>query len=197
MPESMSYGSFPSEKQPQAYADIVPELPSQHYISSARRILAVALTSGVFLILGIGYIVNSAVLTTSSVPRIHDSRNKLISSTPQLASAPIQVHVALADLERSGDGGSAVPTKLGITISWASATQTQTSTVRFGPDAANLVQIVEAETKSEQYHFCQYASPWFHHVVIPSTQLEPSTTYYCKLHLDSDWCRCFQWLGSC
>lgn len=192
MPESMSYGSFFSEKQPQAYADIVPELPRQHHISSTRRMLAVVLAFGIFLILGIGYTANSVVLTTSSVPLIHSSRNELISSTPQLASAPIQVHVALADLERSEDGRSAISTKLGITISWASAIQTQTSTVRFGPDAANLVHIVQAETKSEQYHFCQYASPWFHHVVIPSTQLEPLTIYYCKLHSDSDWCRCFQ-----
>ncbi|GAB9469910.1 hypothetical protein Gpo141_00007172, partial [Globisporangium polare] len=174
----MSYGSFPGEKQPQTHAELVTELPRHRHVSSTRRMLAVVLASGISLILGIGYIASSVVVTTSSVPLLVGNSNSVAASTPQLASAPIQVHVALADVERLQTAGSAGHTKLGITVSWASATQTQTSTVRFGLDAANLGSIAQAETKSEQYQFCQYASPWFHHVVIPSCQLEPSTTYY-------------------
>lgn len=188
MPEPTTYGSFSDQRPSQTYAVIEPESPGHQHVASTRRMLAIVLTAGVSLILGIGYIANSVVLTSSSPHFLGTSSNNVGPSTSQLASAPTQVHVALADQERTQEAGSAIPARLGITISWASAIQTQTSSVRFGLDALSLLSIVQAETKSEQYLFCQYTSPWFHHVVIASSQLEPSTTYYCKLHI-GDWSR--------
>ncbi|TMW56384.1 hypothetical protein Poli38472_006394 [Pythium oligandrum] len=86
---------------------------------------------------------------------------------------PTQVHVSLYDKT-----WSPAEKNVGIAVSWATGTPTQRSMVRFGRSATELPKMVEATSPCEQYEFCDYTSPWFHHVVIPGDLLEPNTTYY-------------------
>jgi hypothetical protein len=97
---------------------------------------------------------------------------------------PSQIHIALADAHRNGGLN---PTnemqRVGMTISWATAMKTKTSVVKFGQNPANLTREVRAEIPCEQYEFCEYTSPWFHHVTIDGDLLVSGTTFYCELHV--------------
>uniref|UniRef100_K3WGB9 Purple acid phosphatase n=1 Tax=Globisporangium ultimum (strain ATCC 200006 / CBS 805.95 / DAOM BR144) TaxID=431595 RepID=K3WGB9_GLOUD len=92
---------------------------------------------------------------------------------------PSQIHIALADAHRNGGLN---PTnemqRVGMTISWATAMKTKTSVVKFGQNPANLTREVRAEIPCEQYEFCEYTSPWFHHVTIDGDLLVSGTTFY-------------------
>lgn len=98
---------------------------------------------------------------------------------------PTQIHIALADrtlesLVKKDGGNSEQLKRVGMTVSWATATRTKSSAVRFAQNAANLSMEARADVPCEQYDFCKYTSPWFHHVVIDGDKLLSGTTYYCK-----------------
>ncbi|KAF4320107.1 hypothetical protein BBO99_00002441 [Phytophthora kernoviae] len=69
-------------------------------------------------------------------------------------------------------------THIGVTISWATDKKTMSSTVRYGLSKDDLSDVHQADEAPEQYDFCSYTSPWFHHVTIPGDKLLPDTTYY-------------------
>lgn len=151
-----------------------------HVARTTRRALVVTLIGGALLILAAGNTA-STVLTHRNSPLIYamNSNSKVPGAGIQPSTAlspPTQVHVAFAKLERIG---TKTEQSLGVTVSWATKVQTSTSSVRFGVSPTNLSSIVHAGVPSEQYQFCAYTSPWFHHVEIPSSALEPSSTYYC------------------
>ncbi|GLD93864.1 hypothetical protein PINS_up002469 [Pythium insidiosum] len=87
---------------------------------------------------------------------------------------PTQVHIALYDESRTAQRGM----RNGMTISWATAAPTTTSVVRFGVSATDISSTASSTAPSARYTFCDYNSPWFHHVVIPGDQLQPDTTYF-------------------
>lgn len=95
---------------------------------------------------------------------------------------PSQIHIALADNPlddaRLSHARSSLQ-RVGMTVSWATAARTKTSVVRISQNPANFSLEVHAATPCEQYDFCSYTSPWFHHVVIDSAQLLAGTMYYC------------------
>lgn len=149
---------------------------------STRRALAIGLLSGAFLLFLAGYLATSTVVANWNSPldnTISSDAKTADIVTPQPAtpsavlSLPTQVHVALADLKRTSGSSP------GVTVSWATTFKTSTSRVRFGSTPADLTRVVRGDIPSEQYQFCAYTSPWFHHVEIPSSVLKPSTTYYC------------------
>lgn len=95
---------------------------------------------------------------------------------------PTQIHIALADrtLESANEHGDGDLKRVGMTVSWATAMRTKSSIVRFAQNAANLSMEAHANVPCEQYDFCHYSSPWFHHVVIDGDKLLSDTTYYCE-----------------
>lgn len=106
----------------------------------------------------------------------------LQTTSLSLAPAPpAQIRVALLDDTRdAADGGER---RLGIAVSWATASRTRASTVRYGPTRAELALTASAERECAQYYFCDYVSPWLHHVELPAESLLPDTLYYCALQL--------------
>ncbi|DAZ94796.1 TPA: hypothetical protein N0F65_002409 [Lagenidium giganteum] len=87
-------------------------------------------------------------------------------------AAPTQIHVAVFD---SDTGSQRVPG--GVTISWATAVATPSSSVRFGLSSTALTHTQKSARACQQYEFCTYHSPFLHHVTIQEG-LVPSTTYY-------------------
>ena len=100
---------------------------------------------------------------------------------------PSQLHVAFASEVNVQTRAATVPTsastgqetRLGMTVSWATTHETLTSRVRFGRSRDDLSMVQQADGRGEQYDFCSYTSPYFHHATIPGDRLEPATTYYC------------------
>lgn len=110
-----------------------------------------------------------------------------LSSATSLSTAeivppgqPREIHIALYDVSSSFNVSSEVNPAVGVTISWATANSTRTSTVRFGTDATKLTSVTQAQLPCVQYDFCSYTSPCIHHVTLEGLTLLPRTTYYCK-----------------
>jgi hypothetical protein len=92
---------------------------------------------------------------------------------------PSQVHVALFDdtsVAAAADGGRP---RAGMAVSWATSAKTRSSTVRYGQAREALELSASADAPCARYAFCDYVSPWFHHVVLPADSLLPDTLYYC------------------
>lgn len=188
MPATKNYGSIPTpDRRAVTYSIDASELEGQAFSRtnvqhSTRRMLVTVLLTGTLVLLAAGYLASSSassLLSSTSNHAADAPSDQLPASAPGGSAPPVQVHVALADLERLTSSTS--QQRLGITVSWATSAQTRTSSVRFGSRPSNLTTTVLAPTLSKQYQFCEYTSPWFHHVVVPASQLEPSSTYYCTL----------------
>ncbi|KAI9914371.1 hypothetical protein PsorP6_008374 [Peronosclerospora sorghi] len=107
-----------------------------------------------------------------------------LSYSPTFA-LPTQIHVALAgevavptDKAKQTSTISKVESRLGMVISWATEVKTATSSVRYGLLKDNLTMVQRAQKPCEQYEFCSYMSPWFHHVTISGDELIPEMTYF-------------------
>ncbi|KAJ0408015.1 hypothetical protein P43SY_000219 [Pythium insidiosum] len=113
---------------------------------------------------------NDVATALGPSPRLRDE----VASLDAALTQPTQIHIALYDETWAPQGGG----RNGMTISWATAVPTKQSMVRFGVNATDLSRIVATAASSARYKFCDYDSPWFHHVVIPRDQLQPDTTYF-------------------
>uniref|UniRef100_A0AAV1T108 Purple acid phosphatase n=1 Tax=Peronospora matthiolae TaxID=2874970 RepID=A0AAV1T108_9STRA len=142
--------------------------------------VSVLLLVSVVLTLSNGNALNSLVYDTRVT-----SFTEFLSSSPPQSARPSQIHVAFAS-EANVKSDAVIRTsdsameeiRLGMTISWATAQKTRTSRVRFGLSRDDLSMVQQAEERCEQYDFCSYTSPWFHHVTIPGDKLEAATMYY-------------------
>jgi hypothetical protein len=92
------------------------------------------------------------------------------------ATRPIQIHLALYDNTAIHDAK-----QVGMVVSWATAKPTVQSIVRFGRTPGELSGVATASEPCQQYTFCNYTSPFLHHVVIDGRLLESDTTYFCEL----------------
>ena len=149
--------------------------------------VSVLLLASVVLALSNGNALNSSVYDARVT-----SFTEFLSSSPPQSARPSQIHVAFAS-EVNVKSYSVIRTsdsapeemRLGMTISWSTAQKTRTSRVRFGLSRDDLSMMQQAEERCEQYDFCSYTSPWFHHVTIPGDKLEAATTYYCTWYFVS------------
>ncbi|CAH0475717.1 unnamed protein product [Peronospora belbahrii] len=128
------------------------------------------------------------VLADTPQSHIYDpvlaSENSIRVLSPNSAM-PSQIHIALADEVTVTSSKSieiskttTIKTLLGVTISWATAMKTSTSSVRYGVSKHKLSTIQQAQKPCEQYDFCSYTSPWLHHVTISGDKLAPNTNYF-------------------
>jgi hypothetical protein len=145
-------------------------------------------------ILGVSVLLLASVFVLANMvqSQVYDeSSTSLLAVASMGVSPPSQVHVALAgevqvksySAIRTSDT-TAVETRLGMTISWATDAKTATSSVRYGLSKDDLSTVQQAEEPCEQYDFCSYKSPWLHHVTVPGDKLNTDTTYYCTLKAD-------------
>jgi Purple acid Phosphatase, N-terminal domain len=133
-------------------------------------------------------VVTAVALVLSMISRIYYSSNESASAwskeiqsrqgETEASTKPSQIHIALHDATQYNNSHE---TPIGITVSWATPLPTKASVVRFGVDANNWTTTVQADVACEQYHHCQYTSPWFHNVIIDGSKLAPDTTYFCTL----------------
>uniref|UniRef100_K3WGC0 Purple acid phosphatase n=1 Tax=Globisporangium ultimum (strain ATCC 200006 / CBS 805.95 / DAOM BR144) TaxID=431595 RepID=K3WGC0_GLOUD len=149
--------------------------------------LALVLAGGVSLLLWLGWTTAFDNFASSNSSTLFTAKKSSPEAIAPTSSAPTQVHVALADQTNHQQIISEnTAQQLGITVSWATSTQTKTSSVKFGLDPVKLTSIMYATNLSMQYEFCNYKSPWFQHVTIPGNSLAPSTTYYYQCGDDED-----------
>lgn len=140
------------------------------------RSLLLALTLGAALLL---------LLADAHRASVFDGAFANAAESWSLAPAPpSQVHVALYDdtsnSSTAAEENGRMP-RVGMTVSWATSAKTRSSTVRYGQTPETLTLTASAEVPCKRYAFCDYMSPWFHHVVLPADSLLPGTVYYCQL----------------
>ncbi|CAI5726555.1 unnamed protein product [Hyaloperonospora brassicae] len=131
---------------------------------------------------------------------VYDGRVTSFTAFLRPSTRPSQLHVAFAsevnvktrDATVQTSASARQETRLGMTVSWATTHETLTSRVRFGRSRDDLSMVQQADGRGEQYDFCSYTSPYFHHVTIPGDKLEPATTYYYQCGDDSGaWSRVY------
>lgn len=141
----------------------------RHFLAFSTALLTL------LLLLCVGVVLTTSVEGGAAPVYVHD-----FFTTHAL---PSQIHIALADHQSDGAGKNRMEGELqnvGMTVSWATAARTKSSVVRYGQNAANLSSEARAETPCEQYEFCDYTSPWFHHVTIEGDLMVSGTTFYCE-----------------
>ncbi|KAE9352150.1 hypothetical protein PF008_g5598 [Phytophthora fragariae] len=141
-------------------------------------------------IAGVSVLLFASVFFLANMVRAPVYDQSILSASEMLvaptgSASPSQIHVAFGS-EAAVKSYAAIRTssaaaaeiRLGMTVSWATAAKTATSSVRYGLSKDELSTVQQAEEPCEQYDFCKYKSPWLHHVTIPGDKLSPDTTYY-------------------